>query len=199
MIINIIMNINNIVITTGMSVLFSVYSLYNILEYLRTLNNYRVKQINNLQNMVNDTNKNYNNLFKQYIELQQKYDDLSISHVYINKELILLNLRLIELEGNKNSEININNNIVSLPEPPSIVCDELCYFNSDVPRIHMETMNTINDINIDVEFVESLNLEYKFDNTEDTSVCNSEKKSRSRSTSLTEINWIGLTKKMFFG
>jgi hypothetical protein len=63
----------------------------------------------------------------------------------------------------------------------------------------METMNTINDINIDVEFVESLNLEYKFDNTEDTSVCNSEKKSRSRSTSLTEINWIGLTKKMFFG
>ncbi len=216
MITNIIMmNIKNIFITTGISVLFGVYSIYNILEYLRILNNHRVKQINSLQHLVNDTNKKYNDLHVQHVELQKKYDELSVSYEHINQEVITLKIKLIELQENKLVEIEINgnndnnndnsNNDNISESTPSIICDELCHFNLEIPRINMETMNSVNNIDcddIDVEFVESLNLEYDCNNTEVSSVCDSEKssiKTRSRSTSITEINWATLTKKFLFG
>jgi predicted nuclease with TOPRIM domain len=206
MITNIIMmNIKNLFITTGISVLFGVYSIYNILEYLRILNNHRVKQINSLQHQVNDTNKKYNDLQIKHIELQKNYNELSISYEHINKELHMLQIKLLELQENKIDETYINSNNTLSESTPSIICDELCHFNSEIPRVHMETMNAINDINvddIDVEFVESLNLEYECNNTEVSSLCGSEKssiKSRSRSTSITEINWGGLAKKFLFG
>jgi predicted nuclease with TOPRIM domain len=204
MITNIIMmNIKNLFITTGISVLFGVYSIYNILEYLRILNNHRIKQINSLQHVVSDTNKKYNDLQMKHNELQKNYNELLISYENINKEVNMLHIKLLELQENKIDEIDINTNNTSSESTPSFICDELCYFNSEIPRLHMETMNSINvdDIDIDVEFVESLNLEYD-NNTEVSSICGSEKssiKSRSRTTSITEINWGGLTKKFLFG
>jgi predicted nuclease with TOPRIM domain len=205
MITNIIMmNIKNLFITTGISVLFGVYSIYNILEYLRILNNHRVKQINSLQHLVNDTNKKYNDLHIKHTELQKNYTELSINYQHINKELNMLHIKLLELQENKINEIDINNDNTD-PIVPGLYCDELCHFNSEIPRVNMETMNAINDINvndIDVEFIESLSLEYECNNTEVSSLCGSEKssiKSRSRSTSITEINWGGLAKKFLFG
>lgn len=207
----IMMNIKNIFITTGISVLFGVYSIYNILEYLRLLNNHRVKQINSLQHSLNDTNKKYNDLQIKYIELQQNYNDLSISHEQINKEIHILNMKIVELQENKMVDINITSTTNSIPDDTSIIiCDEFCNLNNDIPRIHMETMNAlVNDI--DEEFVESLSFtslqEYDCsENGELSSLCNSEKGSitssnnvRSRSTSITEINWGSLTKKFLFG
>ena len=204
MITNIIMmNIKNLFITTGISVLFGVYSIYNILEYLRILNNHRIKQINSLQHVVSDTNKKYNDLQMKHNELQKNYNELLISYENINKEVNMLHIKLLELQENKidEIEIDINTNHTSSASTPSFICDELCYFNSKIPRLHMETMNSINVDDIDVEFVESLNLEYD-NNTEVSSLCGSEKssiKSRSRTTSITEINWGGLTKKFLFG
>lgn len=209
------MNIKNIFITTGISVLFGVYSIYNILEYLRLLNNHRVKQINSLQYLLNDTNKKYNDLQVKYNLLQQNHDKLALSYEKINKEINLLNIKIIELQENKTIDINftslqelnnISNQISSSAIYNNIVCDELCDLNSEIPRVHMETMNSITD-DIDEEFVESLSLEYDYsENGEVSSLGNSEKASiqsceliRSRSTSITEINWGSLTKKFLFG
>jgi hypothetical protein len=139
------MNIKNLFITTGISVLFGVYSIYNILEYLRILNNHRVKQINNLQHLVNETNTKYKNL-------QMKYHELSSNYEEINKEINLLNIKIAELQENKMKDtatnIDIYTNNSSYPEnlTLNIICDELCNLNNEIPRVHMETMNSINDI-----------------------------------------------------
>jgi hypothetical protein len=207
----IMMNIKNIFITTGISVLFGVYSIYNILEYLRILNNHRVKQINSLRHLVNDTNTKYKDLQMKHDELQKNYNELSTNYEKINKEINLLNIKIIELQENKMkytdttaTDIDIYTNNSSYPEnpTPNIICDELCNLNNEIPRVHMETMNAIVD-DIDKEFVESLYLDYESGvNSELSSLCNSEKssiKSRSRSTSVTEINWGNLTKKFLFG
>lgn len=204
----IMMNIKNIFITTGISVLFGVYSIYNILEYLRILNNHRVKQINSLRHLVNDTNTKYKDLKMKHDELHKNYNELSTNYEKINKEINLLNIKIAELQENKMkdnaTDIDIYTNNISYPEipTPNIICDELCNLNNEIPRVHMETMNAIVD-DIDEEFVESLYLDYESGvNSELSSLCNSEKnsiKSRSRSTSVTEINWGNLTKKFLFG
>jgi len=202
----IMMNIKNIFITTGISVLFGVYSIYNILEYLRVLNNQRLKQINSLQQLVSDTNKKYSDLQVKYVELQKNHHELSVSYEKINIEIHLLNIKINELQENKTIDINLttlqDNISDKMSDTINLVCDELCDLNTEIPRIHMETMNSIND-DIDDEFVESLSLDYDCSEAgEVSSLGNSEKgsiKSRSRSTSVTEINWTNLTKKFLFG
>lgn len=212
----IMINIKNIFITTGISVLFGVYSIYNILDYLKVLNNHRLKQINSLKHSVNDINKKYNELELKHIELQKQFDELLINFDNINQKVYLLNVQIVELQDNKminidfNTENHTTNDIYENPiyENPiynnCIICDELCDLKFDVPRVRMETMSPITD-NIDEEFIESLSLDYDcHDNTEVevSSLCNHEKystKSRTRSTSVTDINWYNLTKKFLFG
>lgn len=226
-IIIIMMNIKSIFITTGISFLFGVYSIYNLLEYLQVLNNHRVKQISNMQHLVNETNKKYIELRIKYSELQKSYSDLSIDNEQINNKITSLNLKIIELQYNKPIDITIgcgknNSSIHKFESKNDIVCDELCILNNEIPRIHMETMNKMvtmpanepinSDVsvilnNIDEEFIESLSLEYDcsesgYNTSKLSSSCNSEKnsiKSRSRSTSITEINWGALTKNFLFG
>ena len=224
------MNIKSIFITTGISVLFGVYSIYNLLEYLRVLNNDRVKQITTMQQLVNQTNKKYNELRIKYSELQKSYSDLSMDNERINSEITSLNFKIMELQYNKPIDITIgcsrnNSSINNFESKNDIVCDELCILNNEIPRIHMETMDKMitmpakeqmnSEVNvllndIDEEFIDSLSLEYDcneyreltYNNSKLSSSCNSEKnsiKSRSRSTSITDINWGALTKNFLFG
>lgn len=197
-------NIKNIFITTGISVLFGVYSIYNILEYLRILNNHHVKQINSLQHLVNDTKKKYNDLQVQHVKLKKKYDKLSVSYENINKEVTVLKIKLIELQETKLVEIKIQSDNDNVSEStPNIICDELCHFNLDIPKINMETINSIDNVecyDMDVVFFEYLNLEYDCNNVEVSSLYDSEKssiKTSSKSTSVKEINWIGLVKNLY--
>lgn len=210
----IMMNIKNIFITTGISVLFGVYSIYNILDYLRALNNHRVKQINRLQQLVNDTNKKYSDLQVKYVELQKNHTELCVSYEKINIEIHLLNIKINQLHENKTIDINLttfqDNTCDKISNTANLVCDELCDLNTEIPRIHMETMNSINE-DIDDEFVESLSFislqDYDCSESgEVSSLDNSEKGSikscnivRTRSKSVTDINWTNLTKKFLFG
>ena len=51
--VNILMlNFKHIFLTTGISILFGVYSIYNILEYLRITNYYRSKEISDLYKII---------------------------------------------------------------------------------------------------------------------------------------------------
>jgi hypothetical protein len=167
------------------------------------------------------------------VNLQKKFDNLTSSFEKTKEEIIILNIKLVDLQNNNLinnrdtctkeldiSDINtieshILNNDEFISETKSIICDELCDLNNNIPRIHMETMNYKLDGSVDSEFVESLFLDYthledfesKKYNTEISSCCDSEKGSiksynidgRSRNGSITDINWGDLTKKFFFG
>lgn len=120
--INILMlNIKNIFITTGISILFGVYSIYNILEYLRITNYYRLREINNLYKLIHQTNKKYIALNDEYNQLYQKYNDLVTEVGHSKKEIIELNIKIIEIENfndyifnliNSESNQNINEKTV---------------------------------------------------------------------------------------
>ena len=154
----IMMNIKNIFITTGISVLFGVYSIYNIFEYLRVLNNHQVKQINSLQNLLNETNKKYNDLQVKYVLLQKNYDKLTVSHEENNNQTNLLNIQIIKLQEDKTIDTNNISNENSNENSNSTTYNNIiCDLNSE---IHIVNMENINSINIHEEFVESLFLEY---------------------------------------
>ena len=143
------------------------------------------------------------------LNYKKKNDELNVSYEKINMEIYLLNIKINELQENKTIDVNLitlQDNISSgkLSDNTNIVFDELCNLNTEIPRIHMETINYIND-DIVNEFVESLSLDYDCSESGNvSSLGNTEKgsiKSRTRSTSVTDINWsyLTLTKKIIFG
>ena len=211
----IMMNIRHIFITTGISVLFGVYSIYNIIEYLQNIHYNRSKEISDLKLCMNDIKTKYTNL-------QSNYDNLKDEIIKTNHELSKLHLQISELHSLSNNiskeepiEQDIQSETVSMIDTDeSIICDEKCDLNIDIPRLHLETMNSNNDNNVDLEFVGMSTFDYDhFQNTDvntnnlEGSIhsissytnTNSVKTSRSRSGSVTDINWTGLTKKFLFG
>lgn len=204
-------NIKSIFFTTGISFIFGIYSIYNIFDYIRVLNNYRVKQITILQHQINDSDRKFSEISKKHIELQKNYSQLLMSYESIQEEVKLLNIKLEQFDNSKskniNSYSNLNNNdyeysIIKneLIFKDNLICDELCQLNNEIPRLQLKTMsNQMN--NIDKEFEESLSLIYETSDPNNlSSLSNSEKEfPRSRSSSITEINWGILTKKFLFG
>lgn len=194
------MNIKNIFITTGLSILFGMYSIYNIIEYLRIVENERNKHIDHLQEIISNTNKRYIDLNTKYISLNKKYDNLSVNYDKLNQEIIILNLKIIEMKHDVCQVEEITQvepdiypsspvNTIIDSDNNSIICDELCDLNLSIPRIHLDTMHTNIKDKIDDEFIESLSLDYSSKNTV----------SLHRVQSISEINWLGLTKKFFLG
>lgn len=226
----IMMNIKNIFVTTGLSVLFGVYSIYNLFEYFRVLNNNQIKQIKDLQNKLINTNKKYNYIRKQnndleqkynlleqtYSDLEQNYNKLTVIYKQKKEEIDDLHLKIYKLEEKENDNISIiissdndTSNIIDNSKifgTNNIICDELCDLNNNIPRINMFT-GSPNSKNMDDDFFETISFKNLEDHncsikTETNSLCNSENDSikyRSRSTSITEIDWLNLTKKFFFG
>ena len=203
-------NMKHIFITTGISVLFGVYSIYNIFEYIRLIHNNRTKRILDLTEFLfNNINDKYENLQSKYEDMKNEFiksqEDTKLLVSIIEKLQILQNKVGTSEEENFKSEtvsiIDTNESIIDTNE--SIICDEICDLNDNIPRIHMETMTS----NINNEFIELSNADYEaFHNmaislNKDKNSINSElnKCSRSRSASLTEINWVGLTQKFLFG
>lgn len=103
------LNIKNIFITTGISILFGVYSIYNILEYLRITNYYRLREINNLYKIIHQTNKKYMALNDEYTQLYQKYNNLVSEVSHSKQEIIDLNIKIIEIENFNDYIFNLIN------------------------------------------------------------------------------------------
>ena len=78
------MNIKNIFITTGISVLFGVYSIYNLFDYMRSINRSYNKQLLLLQTDLDEINK--------------KYKTIEFEYVKIKEEILILSDKLINLE-----------------------------------------------------------------------------------------------------
>jgi hypothetical protein len=134
------------------------------------------------------------------VELEMKLLHVKIDELQ-NKEL---ELNTMECKSEVYSETGLGTPI----ENEIVVCDQMCDLNTDVPRIHMETMGSFLksiDVERDLAFFSSKHsehTEYTVNNLEVSSLCCSEKSfviPRSRSTSVTEINWTAITKKFLFG
>ena len=203
------MNIKAIFITSGLSVIFGVYSIYNILEYLKLMHDTHNKEIYHLNKSIKDINN-------KYTHLKSKYDDIK-SEIQQTKEYITnLQLQIAQLQNDSNDLENsiaeiVKSETVSINTEESIICDEMCDFNSHIPRIHMETMNANKDgldhesLNCNYDhchhiIISKSNLDSSYHSTNSMrSAQNSDKSARSRSVSLTDINWTGVTKKFLFG
>jgi hypothetical protein len=84
---NIIMSIKNVFITSGMTFLFGVYSLYNILDYLNNIDRIYIHKLLDLQRKLDETDKHYNNLYVDFIKIKNEVEFLSSQIVIIEKKL----------------------------------------------------------------------------------------------------------------
>ena len=84
---NIIMSIKNVFITSGMTFLFGVYSLYNILDYINNIDLIYNHKLLDLQRKLDETDEHYNNLYVDFIKIKNEVDFLSSKIVIIEKKL----------------------------------------------------------------------------------------------------------------
>ena len=84
---NIIMSIKNVFITSGMTFLFGVYSLYNILDYINNIDLIYNQKLLDLQRKLDETDKHYNNLYVDFIKIKNEVEFLSSKIVIIEKKL----------------------------------------------------------------------------------------------------------------
>ncbi len=210
------LSLRQIFTTTGISILFGVYSIYNIIEYVR-LNDKNIEiKVNRLKKTIVETNN-------KYIDLKTKFESLSENYYELNNEITNLNEVILYLRNEisilKKLNENTSKNMVLL-ETKQIVddvindvvndvfCDDICELSSTKSMsshtMTSRTITSINPITPENSFASKLDeicLNNDIFDFEDVNVKNidSLECSSVKSQPLTEINWLGLTKKMFFG
>lgn len=171
---NIMLNIKNLFITTGLSVLFGVYSIYAFIEYLKFLDkinkNYTLefdnihRVINVIHNDHNDLSLKYNIIETKYNELNAKYDELYVKNVELTIEYDKLNKTHNELLNNFLST-HINE-VDSLDEPDELEADpeqKEQYPLVDSPELeYSQQLQTVNEMS-----QYKINYSYDYDDRED--------------------------------
>ena len=228
---NIIMSIKNVFITSGMTFLFGVYSLYNILDYLNNIDRIYNHKLLDLQRKLIETDKHYNNLYFDFIKIKNEVDFLSSKIVIIEKKLTERPLYCFSpnfdyyesSEDDKKS--NESKNTIRITsennnfEPNNVLLNE--NIDENVNKNIDENVNK----NIDETVDEMVNKITEYDcveivniadiNTIQVSDCSSRKNSltnsnlnlnlekeplyKSRSASISDVNWSGLMKTFLLG
>lgn len=214
------MNIKNIMITTGMTLLFGLYSIYNILGYLNKLNHLNNYKLLEIQKKMDETDKKCKNLQFDFVKIKEELNILSDKIVSIENELTEHSKYLFSSNYEYDDYDESSEEEKKLIEP---VCDEKCDFNDAIPKIRLDTMNSISEKNylqdkniinevlnekLEYECIEIVNINDI--NTLHLSPCSSRKNSLtnsekdtnyklSKSISISDVNWSGLTKNFLFG
>ena len=225
--INIIMSIKNVFITSGMTFLFGVYSLYNILDYLNNIDRIYNHKLLDLQRKLVETDKHYNNLYFDFIKIKNEIDFLSGKIVIIEKKLTERPLYCFSpnfdyyesSEDDKKS--NESKNTIRITSENNNLEPNNVLLNENVNKNIDENVNKNIDENVD----EMVNKITEYDcveivniadiNTIQVSDCSSRKNSltnsnsnlnlekeplyKSRSASISDVNWSGLMKTFLLG
>ncbi len=224
------MNIKNIFLTTGISIFFGMYSIYNIVHYIQRIEMKHHSQVEQLNKIIDDSYKHYENIKNEYLKMRDEI-------VYLTNKIKVLENEIKEKENNMVNESEYVSSSDYETNSERIICDTLCAFNPDAPviptqessnslntifsQLSDETIeNTINsDSKIDYLFnsAETVNKINKIFNSDDnleiitpppsksSSFCDTESvgtgitRTRSRSISVNEVNWIDITKRFIFG
>jgi hypothetical protein len=164
---------------------------------------------------MNDKNINIkiSKLSKQIDRANGKVSDINLKYALIHKKcsdmrIEIINLRKIidvlkcELEKHNNEKVrndlvvhmNDENeqNLHLLVETEEVICDEICEANN-VFALTKQTMFSIADDNLNQLDYESLSI----DLSETSSITSAT--TRTRTPSLSEINWLGLARKFIIG
>ena len=223
--INIIMSIKNVFITSGMTFLFGVYSLYNILDYINNIDLIYNQKLLDLQRKLDETDKHYNNLYVDFIQIKNEVDFLSSKIVIIEKKLTERPLYCFSpnfdyyesseddkksneskntiriTSENKNSE----SNIMLLIETVDKNIDKNIDDKNIDKNVDDEDVNKITEYDC-VDMVNIADI-----NTIQVSDCSSRKNSltnskfkkeplyKSKSAYLSDVNWTGLMKTFLLG
>lgn len=212
------MNIKNIMITTGMSFLFGAYSIYNIIDYLNNINRDNNDKLLVLQRKISETYDKCKILESNIKEFREEI--INLSHKIEKIEKII--------EENPRFYFSVNDIYYETSEEDKKMEEEEL---TDEEKIVEELIHDVNfDLNVPIQTItlEPINKSYttpilvnnedsiincvKIENIDDinnlqVSQCSSRKNSlekdsnilRSRSSSLSDINWYGLTTKFMFG
>ena len=226
---NIIMSIKNVFITSGMTFLFGVYSLYNILDYINNIDLIYNQKLLDLQRKLDETDKHYNNLYVDFIQIKNEVDFLSSKIVIIEKKLTERPLYCFSpnfdyyesseddkksneskntiriTSENKNSESNIMLLIETVDKHVDKHDDKNIDKNVDDKNVDDEDVNKITEYDC-VDMVNIADI-----NTIQVSDCSSRKNSltnskfkkeplyKSKSAYLSDVNWTGLMKTFLLG
>ena len=227
--INIIMSIKNVFITSGMTFLFGVYSLYNILDYINNIDLIYNQKLLDLQRKLDETDKHYNNLYVDFIQIKNEVDFLSSKIVIIEKKLTERPLYCFSpnfdyyesseddkksneskntiriTSENNNSESNIILLIETVDKHVDKHDDKNIDKNVDDKNVDDEDVNKITEYDC-VDMVNIADI-----NTIQVSDCSSRKNSltnskfkkeplyKSKSAYLSDVNWTGLMKTFLLG
>ena len=215
------MNIKNIVITTGMSFLFGVYSIYNIIDYLNNINRDNNNKLLVLQRKISETYDKCKILESNIKEIREEITILSNKIEKIEKKI----------EENPRLYFSVNDIYYDTSEEDKKMEEEEEEELTDEEKKVEDLIHDVNfDLNVPIQTItlEPINKSYTTPilvNNEDSiincveikniddinnlqvSQCSSRKNSlekdsnilRSRSSSLSDINWYGLTTKFIFG
>ena len=214
----IMLSLKHIMITSGISLIFGIYSICNLFLYINNLTELTNKQKNKfdsvIQKIKDENNKNFKKINMDYLKLKK--------HISIlNEKIELLQKTDDTLNNIEDNNIEDNNNI----KPSEIICDTLCDMNN-VPRVKMDTMNNIVPIPItipitipnrklyeiplfkdddDIHAIKDV-FDYNYITNEmnmqeiisnKTSRSNSLIDSDCKSVTYPEIKWLDMTKKLF--
>ena len=218
------MSIKNVFITSGMTFLFGVYSLYNILDYINNIDLIYNHKLLDLQRKLDETDEHYNNLYVDFIKIKNEVDFLSSKIVIIEKKLTERPLYCFspnfdyyessedDKKSNESNESkntiritsennNLESNIILLIETVDKNIDK----NIDDKNVDDEDVNKITEYDC-VDMVNIADI-----NTIQVSDCSSRKNSltnsnfkkdplyKSKSAYLSDVNWTGLMKTFLLG
>ena len=220
---NIIMSIKNVFITSGMTFLFGVYSLYNILDYINNIDLIYNQKLLDLQRKLDETDKHYNNLYVDFIKIKNEVDFLSSKIVIIEKKLTERPLYCFSPnfdyyesseDDKKSNESNESKNTIRITSENNNLESNIILLIETVDKNIDKNIDDKNiDKNVDDEDVNKITEYDCVDmvniadiNTIQVSDCSSRKNSltnskfkkeplyKSKSAYLSDVNWTGLMK-----
>lgn len=193
------LNIRHILTTTAISILFGVYSIYNVIEYIK-INDKNVNiKISKLSKQIDRADGKASDMNLKYALLHKKCSDMHVEIIKLHK---IIDVLKSELEKH-NNEKKVSNELVImnddnehhlhlLVETEEVICDEVCEANK-VFDLTKQTMFSITDDKLNQHDYETVSVDLS-----DTSSITSAT-TRTRTPSLSEINWLGLARKFIVG
>jgi hypothetical protein len=175
---NIMLNIKNLFITTGLSMLFGVYSIYAFIEYLKLLdkiNKHYKLEFDNINRVINVINADHNNLSLKYNIIETKYNELNAKYddLYVkNAELISQYNELIQTHNNLLNDVGTMhlNDMNSLDDPLELpINDELLESLTDDLQIN-EYSQQLQTMNENLQY--KINYGYDYNDVTDASYNN---------------------------
>jgi predicted nuclease with TOPRIM domain len=212
------MNIKNIFITTSLSVMFGYYSIYNIFNYLHDIKD-KLNEITILEKKLEETTNKYkelsfeftnitceiNILSKKVIELENKHFLFYSNYNFVNS--IYSSPEDILFVDKDNDTTHYDSDNVNTDETSSSVFNELNdanldHVNFDDIDLELSHENIEKKNILDYDCIEIINDLEK--NSIKLTPCSSRNSfasldNKPRSSSVSDVNWSGLTKKFLFG